>query len=119
MKQLKEWFAMLPEPTRTEAMGVKLLNGVTLETEFESLAFALSVSFYWDENGGDDKWREIHRNVLSGLYDAPTQPPLPTVSETIKLLMDAAKRENMALTIHVEPLQGEESRIDLSNTNNK
>lgn len=114
MKQLKEWFAMLPEPIRTEAMALKLMDGATLETEYKNMACAMSDSFWWDENGGEDKWEKIWQNATNGLYDTHS---LPTVAETIKMLMDAAKRENMALTIHVEPLQGEEKRIDLSNKN--
>ena len=101
MKQLKEWFAMLPEPIRTEAMWVKLNRGVTLETDFASIEDAIDRSFDWILNGGYGRWRAIHLNAIAGLYDTAPEPTLPTVAETIKILMDAAKREGYEVVINL------------------
>ena len=43
----------------------------------------------------------------------------PTITETINILMEYAANKGCKAVVTFEPLQGEESRIDLSTKNNK
>lgn len=44
----------------------------------------------------------------------------PTITDTIKLLMEYGKKNGVKLTVHIEPLDAiEQSRIDLTNKNNQ
>jgi hypothetical protein len=85
MKTAKEWFQMLPEPYRTQALE----NSNGLERQYESLPTALFVNFTWiDTPQKGEYWNDIHERSIDGKFDINLHGWIP-VSERLPEEIDA------------------------------
>lgn len=83
-KTIEQWFDMLPEPIRSEALEARRI-GSERNPDFyrigkttENLHEALDFGFNWEIDGYPyDKWDSIYRRAKSGEFD-----PKPTATPT-------------------------------------
>ena len=126
MKTNKEWYEQyLPKGIAEKAVANAVREG-TIDFDENSLKHAIECGFSWrDSEEGRNYWLSIVNRIIRSEFDKPiTEPKLPSIPDTIKILMDYAKQQGFDIVIslnerHTEPLPGEESRIDLSTKNNK
>lgn len=75
-KTAKEWFEMLKEPYRSQAIKAseEFPFGERMRT-YKSLDDAIGLDFVWHETGLDEQWQEIHDSLERGETTYLAEPP--------------------------------------------
>lgn len=76
LKPVEEWYKMLPEPYRSQALEAKRNNPPTAlhkATHARSICDALINGFDWEDAGGFNKWHAIYCKIQRGEIEISTR----------------------------------------------